>query len=281
MRQPVVSGTFYPSSKEQLKKELKDCYSSKYGPSGKEEKLNVFAAICPHAGHIYSGACAAHCYNQIKNQDYDVFIILGTNHTGIGGSCVSLDDFATPLGIAKNDKEFTQRIMDRCGLKENKLTHSKEHSIEVQLPFLQDIYGDISIVPVIIDFGANYKKIAYGIGDMIKTSGKRVCIIASSDFTHYGASYGFLPFTENIKEKLEELDFKAILKILALDSDGFLDYVKDTGATICGAYDIAVLIEICRYIGKKETKLLKYYTSGDISGDFSSAVGYAAIIIKD
>lgn len=280
MRNPIVSGTFYPSDKEQLKKQIKESYSSKFGPSD-AEKYKVFGAVCPHAGYVYSGACAAHCYSQIKNQKYDVFIILGTNHTGIGGSCVSLDDFSTPLGIAKNDKELTQKIMDRCGLKENKEAHAKEHSIEVQIPFLQDICGEISIVPIIIDFGANYKKLAYGIADMIKASGKKVCVIASSDFTHYGISYGFMPFTDNVKENLEELDFKAILKILALDSDGFIEYIKDTGATVCGAYAIAVLIEICKYIGKKETKLMKYYTSGDINEDYSSAVGYAGIIIKD
>jgi hypothetical protein len=281
MREPIVSGMFYPSGKEQLKKQIKDGYSSKFGPSATEEKYKVFGAVCPHAGYVYSGACAAHCYNQIKNQKYDVFIILGTNHTGVGGSCVSLDDFSTPLGIAENDRELTKKIMDRCGLKENKEAHAKEHSIEVQLPFIQDIYEKIRITPIIIDFGSNYKKLAYGIADVVKASGKKACIIASSDFTHYGISYGFMPFTDNVKENLEELDFKAILKILALDSDGFLEYLKETEATVCGAYAIAVLIEICKSMGKKETKLMKYYTSGDINSDYSSAVGYAAIIIKD
>ena len=101
MRKAAVSGMFYPSDKEELKRSIKSSYSSKLGPK-KEEMLNVFAAVCPHAGYLYSGACAAHCYSQIKNQKYDVFIILGTNHSGIGGSCVSLDDFETPFGIAKN-----------------------------------------------------------------------------------------------------------------------------------------------------------------------------------
>jgi AmmeMemoRadiSam system protein B len=280
MRKAVVSGMFYPSDKEQLKREISDSYSSKLGPETKE-KLKVFAAVCPHAGYVYSGACAAHCYNQVKNQKYDAFIILGTNHSGTGGSSVSLEDFETPLGIAKNDTELTKKIMERCSLKENRLAHAKEHSIEVQLPFLQDLYGEIRISPIIIDFGSDYRKIAKEIAEVIKTSDKKVCIIASSDFTHYGITYGFMPFTGNPKEKLEEFDFKAILKILALDSDGFIEYVKETGATICGAYAIAMLIEICRFVGKKETKLLKYYTSGDISGDYSNAVGYAGIIIKE
>ena len=281
MREPIVSGTFYPSGKTQLLKQIKDSYSSNLGPSSKEKADKVFAAVCPHAGYAYSSPCAAHCYNQIKNQKYDVFIILGANHAGFGGSCVSLDDFATPLGIAKNDTEFTKKVMEKCSLKENKQAHSQEHSIEVQIPFLQEIYQDISIVPIIIEFNSDYKKIARGLADVIKNSGKKVCIIASSDFTHYGISYGFVPFSDNVKEKLEEFDFRAILKILALDSESFLEYIEDTGATICGAYAIAVLIEICRLIGKKETKLMKYYTSGDVTEDYFSAVGYAGIIIKD
>jgi AmmeMemoRadiSam system protein B len=281
MRKPIVSGMFYSSDKEQLKADIKKCYSSKFGPSKTEEKVKVFAAVCPHAGYVYSGACAAHCYSQISNQKYDTFIILGTNHTGIGGSCVSLDDFETPLGVAKNDTELTKKIIERCRLKESKEAHAKEHSIEVQLPFLQDMYKDVKITPIIVDFGSDYKKIARGIAETVKTCGKTVCVIASSDFTHHGISYGFIPFKSDVKENLEGFDFKAILKILALDSDGFLGYIEDTGATICGAYAIATLIEICKILGKKDTKLLKYYTSGDVSNDFSSAVGYAGIIIKE
>lgn len=280
MRQPVVSGMFYASDKEELKQQIKDSYDSKLGPK-ENNNIKIFAAICPHAGYPYSGPCAAHVYNEIKNQKYDTFIILGTNHTGIGNSSVSLDDFETPLGIAKNDIELTKEIMERCNLKENTQAHAQEHSIEVQIPFLQDIQEEINIVPIIIDFNSDYRSIAKGISEVIKNSNKKICIIASSDFTHCGANYGFMPFTDNIKEKLEEFDFKAILKILALDSEGFLDYIKETGATICGAYAIAVLIEICKSLDKKETKLLKYYTSGDISRDYSSAVGYASIIIKD
>jgi len=280
MREPIVSGMFYPSGKEELKISIERSYSSKFGPDSKE-KIDVFGAVCPHAGYPYSGACAAHCYNQIKNQRYDIFIILGTNHAGIGNSCVSLDDFKTPLGIARNDTEFTKSIMEKCSLKENKKAHSQEHSIEVQLPFLQHIYGEINIAPVMIDFRADYKAIAKGLAEVIRKSGKKVCIIASSDFTHYGVGYGFVPFMDNIKENLEQFDFQAILKILALDSAGFLEYIKDTGATICGAYAIAALIEVCRLLGKKETKLMKYYTSGDVTGDYSSAVGYASMIIKD
>lgn len=281
MREPVVSGMFYASEEQELKNQIRECYTSKFGPSDSKESVKVFGAICPHAGYVYSGACAAHCYKQIKNQAYDVFIILGTNHIGLGGSSVSLDDFKTPLGIAKNDTELTEQIIDKCNLKESKEAHNQEHSIEVQIPFLQEIYGDIKIVPIIIDSNSDHKAIAKGLADIIKNSGKKVCIIASSDFTHFGVNYGFMPFTDNIKEKLEEFDFQAILKILALDSGGFLEYIQDRGATICGAYAIAVLIEVCKSIGKKNTKLLKYYSSGDIVGDYSSCVGYASIIIKD
>ena len=281
MREPVVSGMFYSSDKQVLSKEIKDSYASRLGPKDSDDKTGVFAAVCPHAGYAYSGPCAAHCYSLIKNGSYDTFIILGTNHSGVGGSCVSLDDFRTPLGTAKNDVGFTKKVMERCNLKENKQAHSKEHSIEVQIPFLQDICQDVNIVPIMIDFGADYRFIAKGLSEAVRSSKKRVCIIASSDFTHYGVNYGFVPFIDDVKDKLEEFDFRAILKVLALDSESFLEYINDTGATICGAYAIAALIETCKLLGKRDTKLLKYYSSGDVTGDFSSAVGYAGIIIKD
>jgi len=266
IRKPIVSGQFYNDDAKELKKEIK-----KYMDTVKPEK-KAAAAISPHAGYYFSGQCAAYSYKSVKDSDAELFIVLGLSHSGYE-SCVSLDDFETPLGIVKNDNEFA-KLLIKNGLKEDKKAHNCEHSIEVQLPFLQYVKENLKFVPVIVS--EDYENVAKIIIKTIKESGRKVIIIASSDFTHYGYNYGFIPFSDNIKENMYKLDKGAIDKIINNDLKGFLDYTERTGATICGKYPIACLMKILN----KKGKLLKYYTSGDIINDYSSAVGYAAIVFN-
>ena len=210
----------------------------------------------------------------------DVFIILGLSHSG-HGSCISLEDWETPLGIVKNDKDFGKALMKNTGLKQDEMAHNQEHSIEVQLPFLQFISEDkLKIMPIIASPDVAYDELAKNIAKTIKEENKKACIIASSDFTHYGVNYGYFPFQNNVKDNLYDLDNKAIKHIKELDAYRFLDYTEQTGATICGKFPIAVMLDTCKSLGGKNAKLLKYYTSGDIIKDYSSAVGYASIITE-
>ena len=121
---------------------------------------------------------------------------------------------------------------------------------------------------------------AKNIAKTVKEENKKACIIASSDFTHYGINYGYFPFQNNAKDNLYALDNKAINHIKELDAYRFLDYTEQTGATICGKFPIAVMIDVCKLLGGKNAKLLRYYTSGDIIKDYSSAVGYASIVVE-
>ncbi|MFH0875667.1 MAG: AmmeMemoRadiSam system protein B [archaeon] len=287
VREPIVAGMFYEDNAEELEKQISECFSHKFGPGAipeKKDNKKIMAIIAPHAGYVYSGPCAAWSFKEIAESYIpDLFILIGLSHSGYG-SCVSLQDWKTPLGTLKNDQEFTRVLIANSQLKANENAHSKEHSIEVQLPFLQFVNKDnidkIKITPVIASPNINYKEIAESIKKTIKQTRKKVCIIASSDFTHYGVSYGYLPFVRNVKENLYKLDKDGIDFIEKLNPEGFLNYVNETGATVCGYYGIATLLHLCKLLNASEASLLKYYTSGDIVNDYSNAVGYASIVIK-
>lgn len=286
MRQPIVAGTFYSKDFGELNKAINDSFLGELGPGelpGKREK-KMFGVIVPHAGYVFSGQCAAWAYKEIAESEFpQIFIILGNDHQGTGENAVSTENWVTPLGLVKTNASFAKHLVENSSLTENNKAHYEEHSIEIQLPFLQiankDHLREIQILPIMIST-ENYKEIAEDIYKQLNKSKKKICIICSSDFTHYGPNYRYVPFNENIKEKLYELDRKAIEFIINFNAEGFLDYVRTTGATICGAKNIAVMIELCKRLGSKKARLLRYYTSGDISGDYTDAVGYASVIFE-
>ena len=280
MRQSIVDGQFYESDSDELKKQIEDCFKSKFGPGGIPSKKgkNIIGVICPHAGYVFSGACQAFSYKEIGESEVpDLYVMLGLSHSGFN-SCISVEDWETPLGVVNVDKEFGEKVADVCGLPIDEVAHQNEHSIEVQLPFLQYVSKDFKILPIMIGPDIDIKRFAENFKDVLDQTKKNVIFIASSDFTHYGVNYGFVPFSSNVKDNLYKLDKKAIDQILKLDSDGFLDLASKS--TICGQYPIAALIEISKLLGAKKVELLKYYTSGDIVKDYSNSVGYASITIK-
>jgi len=285
VRKAIVAGQFYEGSFDALDKQINECFLSKFGPGSlpsKKRDKNIFGIISPHAGYTFSGPCQAWAFKELAESKFpDLFILLGLSHSG-SASCVSLEDWETPFGVVKADNEFIKRLMQNSGLKQDEPAHNQEHSIEVQLPFLQFVNKDqsdkIKIAPVIVS--NNYKKIAESIVKTIKETNKKVLVIASSDFTHYGLNYGYFPFSTDIKENMRKLDNGAIEQIKKLDAYHFLSYIEDTGATICGKIPIATLIEVRSLIGLKKAKLLHYYTSADIVKDYGSAVGYAAVSVE-
>lgn len=267
MIHPIVAGQFYPAGKEALIKQLEKCFSSAK-PSFKGKALGV---IAPHAGYVYSGNGAAFSYKAIRKAKR--FIILAPDHNGLCfNPTTTKEDFETPLGIVKTDTEFVEKLKAKCSfMKEARI---QEHAVEVQLPFLQHLLKDFRIVPIVIPSPEYYKELGKAIASLAKDS----FIICSSDFTHYGASYGYVPFSEKeAKQGMKKLDSGAIKFIEKLDAEGFLKYVQETGATICGEYAIATAIEAVKAVGAKKGVLLNYYTSGDISEDYSLAVGYASV----
>lgn len=272
MIKPIVAGQFYPAGKDALIKEIEKYFSSAKS-SFKGKALGI---IAPHAGYVYSGNGAAMSYNAVKASKAKRFIILAPDHNGLCfNPATTKEDFETPLGIVKTDAEFVEKLKAKCSfLKEARI---QEHAVEVQLPFLQYLFRDFRIVPIVIPSPEYYKELGKAIASLAKDS----VIICSSDFTHYGASYGYVPFSEKeAKQGMKKLDEGAIKFIEKLDAEGFLKYVQETGATICGQYAIATAIGAVKAMKAKKGVLLNYYTSGDISEDYSLAVGYASIVFS-
>ncbi len=208
--------------------------------------------------------------------NYKTIILLGTNHTSMGASiAVSLDTWQTPLGAIENDTEVSKKIVNISKTASHDETaHVQEHSIEVQLPFLQVKMQDFKIVPIAVSSGLSaeaYKDFADAIKEAVK--GKKVLVVASSDFTHYGEMYGFAPKCKNANKWVHETDKKVIDAILAHDIDEFVDLAGKT--TVCGAGAIATLMYFTE--GKKGT-LVDYKTSFDVSGDESIIVGYGGVV---
>lgn len=286
VREPIAAGQFYEFSADKLNSQIESCFLSRLGPGSlpsKRTDKKIFGCISPHAGYQFSGPCAAFSFKEIAESKFPLtFVIIGPNHTGYGSEVSALStDFETPLGTIKVDKQFITKLTSKCDfLEEDHSSHAHEHSVEVQLPFLQYVSKDnlknLKFVPLVL--GAYDLDVLKELGKAIASIGKNACIIASSDFTHYGYNYGYVPFTEKRKENLYKLDNDAIKAILSLDISAFLSHIKKFNATICGAAPILTTMFAVKNLGCKTGKLLKYYTSGDVIKDYSNAVGYASIV---
>jgi len=274
VRTPAVSGTFYPDGEKELKSLIHDCFTHPIGP-GKIPPTNseqkIYGVICPHAGFVYSGPVACHSFYSISSSASKLAIITGPNHYGIGQSIASMIDasWKTPLGLVEVDSESALELRDGLDILElDSFSHSKEHSIEVQVPMLQETFShEMKILPVSLI--NQEQKTAIKIGSAIAkiAQKKDALLIGSSDFTHY---------EEN--EFAHRQDLALIDPILNLDVDEFYKVLYERNVTACGFGAIASTMIACKELGATEGKLLKYATSGDISGDKSSVVGYASII---
>jgi len=265
MRKAVVAGQFYPAVKEKLEKDIR-----KYVKQGSEKNNAVKAAIVPHAGYLFSGRCAGKVYSSLPWAE--TYVILGVNHRAIGEDiAISLEDFETPLGVVENDVQLGEEILRQLQIHDSEEAHEYEHSIEVQIPFLQITQERFHIVPILLK---NYnfeicQKLAKIIVDASFKLRRKVIIIASSDFTHTGPAYDF---SGDIKADKEAID-----KILAFETAGFLSLAEKT--TICGAGAIATAIEASKLMFAKKAELLMYYDSSEIINN-ENKVGYAGIVLK-
>jgi AmmeMemoRadiSam system protein B len=275
IRQPVVAGSFYSYDPEILKKQISESFSHKLGPNG-FKKQEFIAAVVPHAGYMYSGPVAAWVYSRIEKANY---IIVGTNHSGMGSQFALMRNglWKTPLGEVAIKEDVAEKILKESKIIEHDvIAHQHEHSIEVQLPFLQYRYnGDFKFVPIVIlnEFAddvllENCRLIGKAIANVIKKEKEKWIVLASSDFSHY------LP-----QKTAKKIDLSLIEEIKKLDEKKFFEKISEKNASVCGFGGIAATIVAAKELGAKKAELLKYATSGDITGDASSVVGYASIII--
>lgn len=272
IRNPVVSGQFYPDKKDELENMIKSCFDHKYGSGAlsKDQDKKVYGVICPHAGYMYSGPTASHSFSSISSQNPELAIIVGPNHFGIGEDAAAMNDakWETPLGLAEVDSESSKKVVQKSKIVTiDNYSHSRDHSLEVQVPMLQYILeSDFRILPIILL--SQSKDTAIDVGNSISEIAKETnsIIIGSSDFTHY---------EENSFAYSQD---KALIEpILEMDVDRFYSVLKERQVTACGFGAIASTMVACKNLGATRGELLSYSTSGDISGDKSSVVGYAAI----
>ncbi|MDP3791965.1 MAG: AmmeMemoRadiSam system protein B [Candidatus Omnitrophota bacterium] len=269
VRNPAVAGQFYPGEREVLSLEIEGLTDRV-----KAKKEDAIGMVLPHAGYIYSGVVAGAVLASVNPKS--TYIIMGPNHTGLGSpfSLCASDSWRTPLGDVKINGELTEKLLKDCDLlRKDELAHIHEHSIEVQLPFLQKLQGEFTFVPIVISVSdiKTYRHIGECMAKSIKElkMDKIVAIIASSDMTHYESQ-------ESAKEK----DSKAIEAILNLDEKMLVQRVQELDISMCGFAPAAIMISAVKNLGAKKARLVKYQTSGDVSQDRSSVVGYAGIIIN-
>jgi AmmeMemoRadiSam system protein B len=281
LRHPAVAGQFYKGSPDALRKQVRE-----FIVSG-AEKIKALGIVSPHAGLVYSGPVAGAVYSRLELPD--TFVLIGPNHTGLGApvSLMARGQWETPLGLVEIDEALAAAILSKSTLiHEDSLAHLREHSLEVQLPFIQHFKTEFKIVPIqMLDTRLETcKEVGRAIGDAIADFRSRIAeqnsefqtsnyeqplIVASSDMSHYERA-----------GVAKEKDFKAIQRILGLDPEGLYRVVRDYGITMCGFGPAVAMLIACKLLGASKAELIKYTNSGEVSGDYEQVVGYAGIMVS-
>jgi AmmeMemoRadiSam system protein B len=276
-RKPAVAGAFYEGEASLLREQIDRCYTHPQGPGAtsctRVGKRSLVGLVSPHAGYMYSGPVAAHGFAYMaRDGKPSSIIILGPNHTGAGSgvSIMTLGKWLTPLGDVKVDEPLAEAIKESCDLIDvDVIAHAHEHSIEIQLPFLQHLFnGRFGIVPICMMMQDERTSEEVGRAIAEAAAKKDVVIIASTDFTHYEP-----------QRSAVAKDRKAIDKILALDWRGLLRVVQDEDISMCGSGPVAAMLCAAKALGAKKASLLKYATSGDTAGPMPEVVGYGSIAV--
>ncbi len=265
VRIPAVADRFYPGSQIALTREVRKLIGTV--PADRQKTL---AVVSPHAGYIYSGAIAAETLRQVVVPE--TVIILGPNHHGQGAEiALSTSIWEMPMGDVPIDMDLAERILAGSPfIKKDEAAHRFEHSLEVQVPFLQEMQPNLNIVPLVISH-ITYpmcEKVANVLAESIKESGKDVLIVASSDMTHYEP-----------RRVATQKDSLALDKLLDLDPAGLYRIVVDEGITMCGFIPVTIALLASLQCGARQARLVRYTDSGEVSGDTGQVVGYAGVII--
>ena len=267
-----LAGSWYSNDPEALKKQF-ETFFEKAKPETIE---NVIALILPHAGYQWSGQTATFGLKTTEKK-YKRIVVIGPSHRTAMEEIISVPratHFETPLGQIPLDTEFIDKLLKSPMVQNVPHAHQSENSIEMELPILQYYQEDFKLVPIVA--GQCSLEAVEKAGAILKSIvDENTLVIASSDFVHYGRGHGYVPFTENIPEQIKELDMGAYQYIANLDAKGFLEYKRKTGATICGSVPIAILLSMMSEPSKAH--LIKYATSGELTGDFSNSVSYMSI----
>jgi MEMO1 family protein len=277
VRAPAVAGRFYPSRADELLRDVRRYTSStNIDSTGASDRIAAIGCVAPHAGYIYSGGVAGAVYSRLEIPERCV--ILCPNHTGRGRPLAVMANttWQTPLGEVSADAETAARLLRRFpALHEDSAAHRGEHAIEVQLPFLQAQQPELNIIPIAI--GTSDFEVLRGLGEALaeviaglqeENRGKKVLIVASSDMNHYESDV-----ITRVKDR------KAIERVLAMDACGLWEVVMNEDISMCGFGPTIVMLTAAKLLGATAATLVRYATSGEVSGDYDSVVGYAGIIV--
>ena len=278
-RKPSVSGIFYSSNKEQLVDELKGCFTNKiFGPGRlppSDQVRKIYGMVSPHAGYLYSGSVAANGYYSVSSSKFNNVILVGPNHYGLGSSVATTMNgiWESPIGDVMVNPQVAKDIASRAtSMDFDEFAHSRDHSLEVQIPFLLFITEKFRIVPIILTNQDEYLALELGsaISDTVNeciSNGDEFMLIASSDFTHYESN-----------SEAHRKDSQLIKSILSLDITAFYYTLRQYNVSACGYGAIATVMVAAKNLGATRGELIRYATSGDVTGDKSSVVGYSSIL---
>ncbi len=282
LRRPAFAGSFYPSGEAELRGAIDASYLHSLGPrklptkGGGAMAKGLKACVCPHAGYIFSGPVAAHSYLDVSQlAKPGLVVVVGPNHYGLGSGVATYGkgEWETPLGRVTIDEEASKRIVDLTGIVDyDAEAHRREHSIEVQLPFLQSLYGgSFGFLPISLALQDKHtardlgKGLAELLGDAAE-GGSAAVLIASSDLTHYEPA-----------AQAREKDMALLKHVERLDIDAFYTTLERRNVTACGYGAIATVMEACRLLGHSKGRINKYATTGDVTGDDAAVVGYPSV----
>lgn len=279
VRRPAVAGMFYPGTKAALLRSIEEAFK-RVGIQSiprpvSEGPRKIVGLLCPHAGYMYSGHVAASAYAEVAEDGIpQTFVVIGPNHTGLGApiSVFEAGSWETPLGLVHIDEELAGAILDACPLAESdQVGHMAEHSVEVQFPFLQAIYGEVRMVPVVMlnQTMSASRELGMAIAKACKALGRDCVIIASSDLTHYEPA-----------EVAERKDRSALDAILRLDEESLYKAISTMSISMCGYGPTAAMLIAAKALGARTAQLIKYSHSGETTGDYSAVVGYGAVVVR-
>ncbi|MDY6848190.1 MAG: AmmeMemoRadiSam system protein B [Geoalkalibacter sp.] len=265
VRKPAVAGQFYPGEEQSLRETVAALVPE-------AEARPAFGVVSPHAGYVYSGAIAGAVFSCVHVPE--TVVILGPNHHGVGQRAAVYPGGAweTPLGRSEIDAELSRNLVQSCDLlQEDEAAHRFEHSLEVQLPFLQFLNPSLRIVPLCLSHTRPDDLVRLGeqMADVLEKDGREILLVASSDMTHYESA-----------QDAQRKDTAAIDRILALDPVGLYRVVAEQGITMCGVVPTVVMLSACNRLGAKKATLVRYGNSGDVTGDRREVVGYAGLVVE-
>ena len=270
VRHPAVAGQFYPDQADALERELARYFAPAPTPPG-EAFSSAIACLVPHAGYMYSGHVAGAVYRRLPVRP--AYMVLGPNHFGCGHplALMSQGSWRTPLGEVPLDPDLARLVREGCpALAEDVEAHAREHSLEVQLPFLQHGGRTFKLLPIAVGVGDydTLERLGHAVSRAVQASKEPVLIVASSDLNHYKPD-----------EVTRRIDKKAIDRMLALDPAGLHETVLREGISMCGFGPAVAMLVAALDLGARRAELIKYATSADTGGPRDRVVGYAGIVI--